>query len=151
MLFRKSEVEELAEKVGEERAKALLRLALSTEKLDELLEQSEVILNNLELVRRKDLPSIVELGEALLDTAKYLKVPPADVLAMAKKHTRLMEITKGAYSVTLAPRKNRFYVMVPDLTTALRIPEGDETKEVMHSSGKFSLAVLVSGELSRIL
>lgn len=150
-MFKKSEVERLAEEIGEERAKVLLKLAQTTEDLEKLLEYSDNILENIELLKKPNLKALVELGTALKDTAEYLGVTPEEVLAMAKKHARLKEITGASYSVTLAPRKGLFYATVPDLKTALKIPEGNRVKEVMHSSGKFTLSFLVSGGLESIL
>ena len=150
-MFRKSEVERLAEEIGEERATVLLRLAKNVSDLEKLLERSEVVLDNLDLLSKPGLKTLVELGEALRDTAEYMGVPPEEVLSMAKKHGRLREITKMSYSVTFAPKKGLFYATVPDLGTSFKIPEGDRVKEIMHSSGKFPLAVMVTGKLENIL
>lgn len=151
MLFRKSEVEKLAEELGEERAKILLKLAQSTRNLEKILEYSDNILENLELLKRPDLKKLVELGEALINTAEYLNTTPGNVLSMAEKHARLRKITSKSYAVTLAPKKGLFYATVPDLKTALSIPEARVRKEIKHSSGKFTLAHMLIGDLGDIL
>lgn len=162
MLFRKSEVEQLAERLGVDRAKVILKLIDpdEAEKAMKVLEFYQVlypILDKVLAIRAdleersaEELKSILMLHsiiESRLE-ANDIEPNPDRVLTLVNNAITLERLLKAdLYSITFAPRKNRFYIN-GKLENVLKVaPFLKGHKPVMHSSKKFALSEMGWGVL----